>query len=218
VTNSAVRAEASRLLAGLTANGEWREGLCNHYNVVAFDGDNITAVAQAVGPINRAFIAAAPRLIRALLAEGPDQGPTNKMHAVSSESAGVHRDSAALRADALEDVIVQIAESDEECGCSHDDENCCTLVGVFCGKCIAAQALREHPAAEGPDPETITRLQQLVTEWKCEAFADGVKAVASAQRGDPLSDVLLACAKISQGHANQLLALLSQISPAQESR
>jgi hypothetical protein len=71
---------------------------------------------------------------------------------------------------------------------------------------------------EGPDPETITRLQQLVTEWKCEAFADGVKAVASAQRGDPLSDVLLACAKISQGHANQLLALLSQISPAQESR
>jgi hypothetical protein len=89
---------------------------------------------------------------------------------------------------------------------------------------MLANVLREHGLAvrrllaEGPDPETITRLQQLVTEWKCEAFADGVKAVAAAQRGDPLSDVLLACAKISQGHANQLLALLSQISPAQESR
>lgn len=37
--------------------------------------------------------------------------------------------------------LKRIAMSAEECLCSHDDENCCNLVGVFCTRCIAAAAI-----------------------------------------------------------------------------
>lgn len=42
--------------------------------------------------------------------------------------------------------LTRIANSREECGCDHQDANCCNLVGVFCARCIAAVAIAK---AEG---------------------------------------------------------------------
>jgi hypothetical protein len=36
----------------------------------------------------------------------------------------------------------EIAEKDIVCECSHDTEDCCAKVGVFCAHCIAETALK----------------------------------------------------------------------------
>jgi len=51
--------------------------------------------------------------------------------------------------DRLRAALQRIANSAEECGCRHDDENCCEVVrDVFCARCIAAVALRQASTRE----------------------------------------------------------------------
>jgi hypothetical protein len=82
MTDSSVRAEASRLLEQITL-GEWRarflapnfvEVIADgaRYTVVHWAGFDESAVPLGQHKANAAFIGACPRLLRALLAEGPD--------------------------------------------------------------------------------------------------------------------------------------------------
>jgi hypothetical protein len=81
-SDSSVRAEASRLLEQITP-GEWRarflapnfvEVIADgaRYTVVHWAGFDESAVPLGQHKANAAFIGACPRLLRALLAEGPD--------------------------------------------------------------------------------------------------------------------------------------------------
>lgn len=37
--------------------------------------------------------------------------------------------------------LQEIVDRDDECGCDHSDESCCSRTGEYCGRCIAAVAL-----------------------------------------------------------------------------
>lgn len=43
----------------------------------------------------------------------------------------------------LIDALRRIADSVVECGCDHTTDDCCSRVGVFCTRCIAAVAIQK---------------------------------------------------------------------------
>jgi hypothetical protein len=122
MTDSSVRAEASRLLEKITP-GEWSlHGAQGDFTVLGPDVQRIASLDARDRPEsmqNAEFIVKAPRLLRALLAEGP-----------------------------------------ELCLCgTHPAENACMKLASD-GK--LADGYRCRRELTRPDPETITRLQQLV--------------------------------------------------------
>jgi hypothetical protein len=81
----------------------------------------------------------------------------------------------------LTTALRRIALGDGDCDCTHDDENCCEVVGEFCSQCMAAVALRAV-AMNGEAPQKLQAMppagqgahgwnveQILVYIWQCLA-------------------------------------------------
>jgi len=63
----------------------------------------------------------------------------------------------------LEQALREIAEHNPDCDCTHEDEDCCAMAGVFCPKCIAAKALAQGEPARTP---AETRAEKLIEIWR----------------------------------------------------
>ena len=116
MTPDALLTEAREWLMLIT-KGEWGEGHIGNANIVAFDGDDVRPVAQADRPSDRAFIRAAPRLIRALLArcaqgEQETEIATQNAHAILDMKCRSDARAEALEA-ALAEVRQELADAKE---------------------------------------------------------------------------------------------------------